>query len=31
MWNLKPSGKVDNIEVETRNGILHVKEWWTQG
>ena len=22
MWNLQPSGKVMNIEVESRNGIL---------
>ena len=20
-----------NVEVESRNGILHVKEWWNQG
>ena len=25
MWNLKPSGKV--IEVESRYGILQVNEW----
>ena len=22
-------GYVLNVEVESRNGILHVKEWWT--
>ena len=26
MWNLKPRGKVMNVEVESRNGILQVKE-----
>ena len=24
MWNLQPSGKVMNIEVECFNGILHL-------
>ena len=27
MWNLKPRGKVMNVEVESRNGILQVNEW----
>ena len=26
MCNLEPSGKVMNVEVESRNGILQVKE-----
>ena len=27
MWNLEPSGKVINVQVESRNGILQVKEF----
>ena len=23
-WNLEPSGKVMNLEVESRNSVLHV-------
>ena len=26
MWNLEPSGKVMDVEVESRNAILQVKE-----
>ena len=29
MWNLEPSGKVMYVEVESRNGILQSKGWWT--
>ena len=25
-WNLKPSGKVMNFKVDSRNGILHLKD-----
>ena len=25
-WNLKPSGKFMNVEVEDPNGIFHVKD-----
>ena len=31
MWNLEPSGKVANIVVKSHNGILQVKEWYTEG
>ena len=24
MWNLEPSGNVMNIDVESRNGMLHI-------
>ena len=27
VWNLEPSGKVMNAEVESSNSILQVKEW----
>ena len=27
MCNLEPSGKIMNVEVKSRNGILQVKEW----
>ena len=27
MWNLEPSDKDMNVEVESSNGILQVKEW----
>ena len=31
MWYHQPSGKVMNVEVESRNGFLQVKEWYTLG
>ena len=31
MWNLEPSGKLMNVELESRNGILQVKVEKTYG
>ena len=31
MRNLEHSGKVMNFEVQSSNGIHHVKEWWNYG
>ena len=28
MWNVKPSGKVMNVDVESCNGILQVRNDW---